>query len=225
MREQLTLDEGIPQPLLQSFPSRQLLCFWAFIPLSQRGFISTTWRGACSPPDVGGNVDHQFATFWEPLLSVYALLDCAAPSPCSSGKELSVAGLSVRDGRIGWGCMKTQPIFWVLSSLVKQIGGFHNNCILFKALRKQSWLKDRGGSADLLQVGEPSSWCTLRTSSLHLLSSITQKPGLFYAATSHLPSRCSCPIWPLSPQDTCFSCPSYRFSSEVTPSRTFVITS
>lgn len=46
-----------------SFPSRQLLCFWAFIPLSQPDFISTTWRGARSPPDIGGNAESQLATF------------------------------------------------------------------------------------------------------------------------------------------------------------------
>lgn len=57
-----------------SFPSRQLLCFWAFIPLSQPDFISTTWRGARSPPDIGGNagvssplsvnVSSLFTHFW-----------------------------------------------------------------------------------------------------------------------------------------------------------------
>lgn len=46
-----------------SFASRQLLCFWAFIPLSQPDFISTTWRGARSPPGIEGNAESQLATF------------------------------------------------------------------------------------------------------------------------------------------------------------------
>lgn len=46
-----------------SFASRQLSCFWALIPLPQPDFISTTWRGARSPPDTGGNAGSQLATF------------------------------------------------------------------------------------------------------------------------------------------------------------------
>lgn len=57
--------KAYPSPFF-SFPSRQLLCFWAFIPLSQPDFISTTWRGARSPPDTAGNAETQLAIFCQP---------------------------------------------------------------------------------------------------------------------------------------------------------------
>lgn len=59
-----TVDIGMKaSPVPFSFPSRQLSCFWAFIPLSQADFISTTWKKASSPPDTGGNAESQLATF------------------------------------------------------------------------------------------------------------------------------------------------------------------
>ena len=57
--------KAYPSPFF-SFPSRQLLCFWAFIPLSQPDFISTTWRGARAPPDTAGNAETQLAIFCQP---------------------------------------------------------------------------------------------------------------------------------------------------------------
>lgn len=65
MRVWLTLDEGIPQPL-PLFPLQAAFMSLGFYPV-----IGTTWRGAPSPADAGGNVEHQWAGFCEPGLTSF----------------------------------------------------------------------------------------------------------------------------------------------------------